>query len=280
MARSITDVPAGRIASLITAAAKDVGVREVPRGSNRGPRVEAMLATTGLGPGYPWCAAAVATWGREALGTAWPLPLTADCDVLLSFAQRRGILRTSPAVGDVFLILSADDDDDARHTGVVTAVDSSGEIATVEGNTNDNGSAEGYGVFARRRGGHAVRIVYARWADLLDDASDSRDWQALIGSGSPPSVMAMEIVDGVGYVPLRLFLRSLFGAEADARLGWSVDDGGPTWDRHALPFTCRLEAGASWCPLRRAAGWQGLAVEVDAAKRIARVTRIGAEPDA
>ena len=51
---------------IITAAERDLGVTEHPPGSNSGPRVDEMLAVTGLGPDWPWCAAALSTWARSA----------------------------------------------------------------------------------------------------------------------------------------------------------------------------------------------------------------------
>jgi len=45
------------LALLLILARKELGVKETPPGSNRGPRVEEYLHSVHLGPGYAWCAA-------------------------------------------------------------------------------------------------------------------------------------------------------------------------------------------------------------------------------
>lgn len=140
-------------------------VREEPRNSNRGQGVEAMLKTTSLGPGYPWCAAYVAYAGRAAMGAGWPLPLVAGCMSLRDFAERQGWLRTTPERGDVFLTWDRKLGRYA-HTGFVTDVLANGVCATLEGNTNDGGSRDGWGVFARQRT-FGVQDRFIRWTEAV-----------------------------------------------------------------------------------------------------------------
>src|SRR5689334_18055828 len=108
------------------------GVTEDPPGSNRGEKVEAYLRSTGLGPGFPWCAAFV-NWciqhvaADNSTDIAWPK--TASCDVILTFARRHEILFTQPSIGDVFLVLASADD--ATHTGFVDSSDSD-SFTTIE----------------------------------------------------------------------------------------------------------------------------------------------------
>lgn len=125
-------------------------VRET-QGSNRGEAVNAILARVGLTPGQPWCAAFVAYVGWAVLRTEWPLPLVGGCMSLFAAARDRGMVRTVPARGAIFLIWS-DSLTRFAHTGFLTGLgDEGGELPTVEGNTNDNGSRDGTGVFVRRR---------------------------------------------------------------------------------------------------------------------------------
>jgi hypothetical protein len=119
-------------------------------GENRGQVVEEYLRTTGLDEGYPWCAAFIAWCGKQAHGAAWPLPLTAGCKELGAAAEAKGLLVEKPQAGDVFLLLYEKLGRFA-HTGFVTDVLPDGRIRTIEGNTNDGGSRDGYGVFARIR---------------------------------------------------------------------------------------------------------------------------------
>jgi hypothetical protein len=138
-------------------------VREEPLGSNAGQAVEAFLKLTGLGKGHPWCAAGVAYAGNAALGSRWPLPLTASCVALGQFAQKKKVLVTEPAVGDVFLLwLTVNGVQRFAHTGFVTALPGS----TSEGNTSGGGSREGWGWFERERK-WKPEDRFIRWSQLV-----------------------------------------------------------------------------------------------------------------
>ncbi len=136
---------------LVLAVARGIQfVREEPKNSNKGQGVEAMLKATGLGPGYPWCAAMVAFVGLAALGKDWPLPHTASCAKLGEAAAKLGILSDTPRVGDVFLLWYPSLNRFA-HTGFIVGVHTDGRCDTIEGNTNQGNSREGWGVFERTR---------------------------------------------------------------------------------------------------------------------------------
>ena len=139
-------------------------VREEPRNSNRGQAVEAFLKATGTAPGAPWCAAFVAWVGKTVLGTLWPLPLTAGCAALGVAGADQDIVRTTPQRGDVFLIWFPKLNRYA-HTGFVVEVLADGRCRTVEGNTNDGGSRDGWGVFERTRA-FGPHDRFLRWADV------------------------------------------------------------------------------------------------------------------
>lgn len=135
-------------ARVVPVAEQFVGwVKEATR-ANDGPWVEAIQRVTGNRRGDPWCASFVAF----VLGIAYqgknPLPATASCDRLLEHARARALLVTDPEPGDVFLVMKTPTD--AVHTGFVTAV-SPVAVKTIEGNTNNDGSRDGWGVFARER---------------------------------------------------------------------------------------------------------------------------------
>jgi len=160
-------------------ARSQVGVREVPLGSNAGPAVERYLASTGTPKGSAWCAAFVNYCIEEAahkLGAREPWIRTAGCDEIKSWARRNKVLFERPEVGDVFLHFSPGDD--ADHTGFVTSV-ANGYFGTVEGNTNNGGSREGIGVFSRKRPvSEAYRFV--RWANLVEAGSARQGKTVLI----------------------------------------------------------------------------------------------------
>lgn len=156
--------------ALILEADRYLGVTESPPGSNRGTAVDYWVQEAGLDPagGYPWCAAFVGQVGRQALGRAWPCPRTASVAALVRWAEGlHEVLTTAPAVGDLFALWEpALTPPRFGHTGIVTAVLSGGRFQTVEGNTNPDGSREGYGVFVRRRSA-ATTNRYIRWVRAL-----------------------------------------------------------------------------------------------------------------
>lgn len=162
------------VARVTAAAMATVGLNE-QGGPNCGQFVETVLKFCGLGKGYPWCAAYVSYIGTKALTpvggkSAWPLPKTAGCAVLGDFAAKHDLLRTRPAPGDVFLVYFPKLKRFA-HTGFIVGnvqelSDGRWEATTIEGNTSDNGSREGWGTLKRQRKfGPNDRFV--RWTDLL-----------------------------------------------------------------------------------------------------------------
>lgn len=138
--------------AIIAEAKRYIGVVEEPKNSNRGREIDYWIHEAGLDPAgaYPWCAAFVGQVGRQVLGYRWPAPRTASVMTLVAWAAARpGVLDELPSVGNMFVLWN-----DAlgryAHIGFVSGITKSG-IETIEGNTNDGGSRDGYGVFARHR---------------------------------------------------------------------------------------------------------------------------------
>jgi hypothetical protein len=146
-------------------------VREDPKHTNHGEAVVHFLKGVGLDGGYAWCAAFVHHVGDAALGSQWPLPATASCSQLGEFAKVKGILMDAPQAGDVFLLWEAVKENGTivhrfAHTGFVVSVNPDGSINTIEGNTNDDGSRDGWGVFKRTR--HVKPDdKFVRWVNLV-----------------------------------------------------------------------------------------------------------------
>lgn len=135
---------------------------------NRGRFVDSIIEYAGGHPPESWCASFVYYCGRIALGSAWPLPKTRSCDVLLEFARANRLLVTSPVPqrGDVFLVLNSDTD--AHHTGFVESLRPDlgpQAFGTLEGNTNTDGSSNGIGVFrnVRNKVPGRTRYAFIRW---------------------------------------------------------------------------------------------------------------------
>lgn len=128
-------------------AESQIGVREAT-GKNDGPQVEAYLKSVGLGKGFSWCAAFLYWCFQKAatdLKTANPLVKTGG--VLAHYNQSKATKVTKPQPGDIFIM---DFGGGAGHTGIVKAVRGTA-VDTIEGNTNDQGSREGQGVYQRTR---------------------------------------------------------------------------------------------------------------------------------
>src|SRR5689334_590246 len=67
-----------------------LGVKEQPAGSNRGPEVDGYLLTVGLSPGYAWCAAFVYwCFHKAALELAIENPLYKTAGALMHWNQAK-----------------------------------------------------------------------------------------------------------------------------------------------------------------------------------------------
>lgn len=150
--------------AVIAEAKRYLGVIEVPKNSNRGLCIDYWVREAGLDPAgaFPWCAAFVGQIGRQALGYRWPVPRTASVAAIAAWAAAKGITSTVGAGGDLFVLWNAGLNRFA-HIGVVTNYNvTTNEYDTIEGNTNGDGSREGFGVFARHRAVHP-RDRFIRW---------------------------------------------------------------------------------------------------------------------
>lgn len=125
------------------------GVRELT-GNNDGPEVEAYLKAVGLGKGYAWCMAFVVWCYDQAaaqLGLKNPLVRTGGCMKQWNETTCQKVGVTELRAGDIAIM---DLGGGAGHTFIVTARRGP-VVLTVEGNTNNNGSANGDGVYCRSR---------------------------------------------------------------------------------------------------------------------------------
>jgi hypothetical protein len=149
-------------AEVLAHAMKKVGVAEVPPHLNRGPEIDGWLKRVGSPRGSPWCAAFAWSMGDDVLDDDWPVVKTGSCQAIYDWAKKAGALMTEPKPGDLFLMYHPELSRYA-HVGYVRTVRSD-ELDTVEGNTNTDGSREGWGVFARTRA-RTSRLAFVRWAD-------------------------------------------------------------------------------------------------------------------
>ncbi len=141
-------------------AATQVGVMEDPLGSNRGPQVDKYIASVGLDPAgkHAWCVALLFFCFEEAskqLARANPMIRTGGVLTHWDKAGVSGIprIKTERAVNDPALvkpgqIFVIDAGGGLGHSGFVERV-VGGKLVTIEGNTNQDGSRNGIGVFRR-----------------------------------------------------------------------------------------------------------------------------------
>lgn len=137
-----------------------IGKEEVPRGSNWGEPVKSYLAAVGINFPASWCMAFLYWCFQQA---------AKESGIKNSAVKTGGVLNAwnkapasakvkDPQPGDVFI---QDHGGGLGHTGIVEKVD--GEyVHTIEGNTNDTGSREGYEVCRRIRKKSSI-IGYLRY---------------------------------------------------------------------------------------------------------------------
>lgn len=129
-------------------ATAQIGVEEIPKHSNSGPEVEIYLKSVGLTRGYSWCMAFIYWCAQNAsVQTNLKNPLKKTGGVLDQYNSRPLLVQTVPKVGDIFIL---DLGKGLGHTGIVEKI-ANNIIYTIEGNTNDTGSREGYKVCRRTR---------------------------------------------------------------------------------------------------------------------------------
>lgn len=138
--------------NLVTIAQKQVGVRETTQ--NRGTQVEIFLNAVGLDysggytyPGYSWCAAFV-KWcmGQAGIKTPGMNAMAASCQNE-NLVYSGGVWHKALQAGDVFTIYSTVAGR-IVHCGICVELQGD-DLHTVEGNTNDNGSSNGDGVYEK-----------------------------------------------------------------------------------------------------------------------------------
>lgn len=149
---------------VLAAAAGEVGTKENPLGSNRGPKVDQYIRSTGRNPAggsFAWCVAFLYWCFKEARRLenrpANPMSRTLSVHKLWneSFGQTN-VKRITPrqAAADFTLvqpgqIFCLDHGSGRGHVGIVESINN-GKLVTIEGNTNVGGSREGIGVFRRK----------------------------------------------------------------------------------------------------------------------------------
>lgn len=108
----------------------DIGICEIPLGSNRSGRIDEYVNAVGSPLGSYWCAAAVSAWYREA-GAKTPPKDAGSCDAWVAWAKASNTWTSNPAIGRAVVYGKPTD---ASHIGVVIRTDPL--LLSVEGNTS------------------------------------------------------------------------------------------------------------------------------------------------
>lgn len=164
MARAFGTIVASASFDATVRAVAEQHLREHPievGGQNCGPWVRAYMDGH-QGPAWPWCAGFVTFVMKQAAeiqGSETPIQGSVSCDVLQAQAEKKrryvagssiGSL-ASAGLGECCIFLVRNTSTDWTHTGF--AIDMKHDtFATIEGNTNDEGTREGFEVCKRVRG--------------------------------------------------------------------------------------------------------------------------------
>lgn len=145
-------------------------LRQHPReigGANKGPWVRFYMGGN-EGRDWLWCAGFVSYivgQATAATGARRPLVRSYSCDVLAVDARQNGRLLRRAVAGRAvkpgYVFVRPRTASDWDHTGVVVDV-ADDLVETIEGNTNDDGSRDGYEVCTRTRAASALDFI-ATW---------------------------------------------------------------------------------------------------------------------
>lgn len=140
---------------IIEVAITQIGKQEIPKGSNWGVDVQKYLASVGINFPASWCMSFVFWCANAAYGTSNVLLKTGG--VLNQWNKIPSQYKfTTPEPGDIFI---QDHGHGLGHTGIIERIEN-GILHTIEGNTNDTGSREGYEVCRKERdASHCVGFI-------------------------------------------------------------------------------------------------------------------------
>lgn len=154
---------------VIAEAKSKVGLHEVPKGSNDGKDLRAYLKDTAFEAGQPWCLYFAEAVIRKAFNKAnTPLPSlmwTGGTMSLLEWAKshKKTLDGTEGlSTGSIGLIHNGDPEH-VHHAVIITGEDPANHdhYTTIEGNSNADGSYEGYEVVARSRPkNRIIQVIY------------------------------------------------------------------------------------------------------------------------
>lgn len=137
--------------SLVNVLSSQIGQTEHPKGSNWGRPVQEYLEAAGINRPAPWCAAFI-EWGLQKIGRK-------GAGAYVPSWNQPSHRINRPSIGSLGLVWFPQMKR-YGHIFCVKRVTSSRSIETIEGNSNAEGSREGYAVVSRVR---PVSGQFVRW---------------------------------------------------------------------------------------------------------------------
>ncbi|MFJ9616701.1 GH25 family lysozyme [Streptomyces noursei] len=180
----------GGAAAIIATAEREVGYHEGRDASGDWDNIQKyseQVPGLAWSDGQPWCATFV-SWCAMVSGNAALYPRTASCAAGVEWFRSIGRFSEYPAIGAQVFYGNGGGD----HTGIVARFDDT-YIYTVEGNANDNGSAEGDGVYEKqrvRRDAYVYGYGYPKFATGIKSADP-----AYGGKPARPNVSLAHVID-------------------------------------------------------------------------------------
>lgn len=139
--------------AIVRRAMCDIGIVEMPPGSNRSPRIDEYVTAVGSPVGSRWCAAAVAAWWRES-GASVPAVDGGSCNAWMRWSKGTDTWVANPHAGSAVVYGR---DGVATHMGVVVRVEP--ELLSVEGNTSVAGDFDPNGVAVALKRVMSARVL-------------------------------------------------------------------------------------------------------------------------
>src|SRR5262249_32839418 len=137
--------------------------------------------------GQPWCATFEA-WGAHQLHADTLWPMTASCFTAVQWWKQQNRWTEYPVLGGPFYMGPGG----ADHTGVVVAYDAD-PTTTIEGNSNNDGSFQGDGVYSHTRPRRGPDSPYGYGVPQFSEPTISADpalggtAQASVAAPTPPA---------------------------------------------------------------------------------------------
>ncbi|MFF5359313.1 CHAP domain-containing protein [Streptomyces scabiei] len=194
----------GQTDTLIAIEKTEVGYREGFSNGHYDNRQKFSPAVPGLewSQNQAWCQT-FQSWAFQQAGVKSLAPVTASCTAAVNWYKRRGRFSYYPAIGAMVFFGPSG----GSHVGLVHKYDAD-YTYTIEGNTNANGSAEGNGVYLKKRARRDA-FLYGYGLPQFDEGVVTAD----PGLRNKP---------GFTYMATAVSRESdgLFAAEAEAALPW------------------------------------------------------------